>query len=132
MDSVFPMTLGWRQASVKDGSSAVIGRREEMKAYVVFSSRGPLLVVTRGTIRNRQNLKRLGEIGCSKFIARELPVEQVRKRYGAPFECVEAGLDHGAPLRVLDHDGERVFAAFSFEELGHPVKYEERSPKAQC
>jgi hypothetical protein len=91
-----------------------------MKTYVIFSSKEPLLVATRRTIRDREVLGQLRRIGCSKFIAREVPVEPVRRQYQRQFEVIENALRKGTDLRVLDFSGERVFRNVSFADFGRP------------
>ena len=73
-----------------------------MKAYVIFSSNEPMLVVTRQTIRSQAVLNQLGRVGTHKFIAREVPVPHLRRRYGRQFEIVEKALQKGNDLRVFD------------------------------
>ncbi len=95
-----------------------------MKAYVVFSSREPLLVVTRQAIYCSEVLSRLRRVGYSKFIAREVPIEHVHQQYGRRFEIVESALHEGDDLRVLDYSGERVFRSLPFSDYGPPFRHE--------
>lgn len=89
-----------------------------MNAYVIFSSQEPALVVTRHPIRNDVILNQLGRIGIRKFIAREVPVSQVRSRYGRQFDVIENALEKGSDLRVLDFSGHRIFQNLPFSEFG--------------
>jgi hypothetical protein len=95
-----------------------------MKTYVVFSSREPLLIVIQRSIRDRSVLGHLDRIGCSKFIAREVPVEQVRRRYGRRFEVVERALRDGVGFRVLDYNGENIFHTVPLSDLGRAYRCE--------
>lgn len=100
-----------------------------MRAYVVFSSTEPVLVVSRQSIRSRPVLDELRRIGCLKFIAREVPIEQVRCLYGRLYDIIEEAIDRGCPLRVLDYNGRRIFRWLPFSDFG-PAYQKEMSPVA--
>lgn len=95
-----------------------------MKAYVIFSSHEPALIVTRHPIRSDVILNRLGRIGIRKFIAREVPVPQVRSRYGRQFDVIENALEKGSDLRVLDFSGRRIFQNLPFSDFGPAYRRE--------
>lgn len=95
-----------------------------MKAYVIFSSREPVLVVTRQPIRNEAVLHQLGRIGIRKFIAREVPFHQLRSHYGRQFDVIEEALEKGSDLRVLDFSGRRIFQNLPFSEFGPAFRRE--------
>jgi hypothetical protein len=63
-------------------------------------------------------LERLRRIGCLKFIAREVPIEQVRCLYGRLYDVIEEAIDRGCPLRVLDYNGRRIFRWLPFSDFG--------------
>lgn len=95
-----------------------------MKAYVIFSSSEPVLVVARQTIRSKPVLNQLGRIGIHKFIAREVPVTGLRSKYGRQFEVIENALNNGTELRVLDHSGHRIFQNVPFSDFGPAYRRE--------
>jgi len=96
-----------------------------MRAYLVLAENGPLLVMTsRSCITEEALLESLGHKGVKKFIAYEVPVEQVHEFYGVPFEVIAADLEQGKDLRVLDFDGSHIFDCLSFSELGREIQYE--------
>ena len=95
-----------------------------MKAYVIFSSNEPVLVLTRHTIRSKPVLDELHRIGCTKFIAREVPVNHLRSQYGQQFDVIEAALRKGCDLRVLDYSGRRIFQYLPFSEFGPAYRHE--------
>lgn len=95
-----------------------------MKAYVIFSSREPVLIVTRQAIRSRAILNQLGRVGIHKFIAREVPVDHLRSQYGRQFEIIEEALRKGSDLRVLDFNGRRIFKNLPFSEFGPAYRRE--------
>ena len=110
-----------------------------MKAYVIFSSSEPVLIVTKQSIRNEAVLNQLGHVGIHKFISREVPVSHLRTRYGRQFEVIEEALQTGSDLRVLDFSGPRIFENLPFSEFGASYRREsnpaltgrpEKSPRA--
>jgi hypothetical protein len=93
-------------------------RRTDMKAGVVFTGTGPIVVLTRfETLEDERLIKRLREKGIDKFIVHEIPLELVEAKYGRHLKVVLDDLEQTDELRVLDIDGQRVFHNFSFEEL---------------
>ncbi len=102
-----------------------------MKAYFLFTATGPLVVLsTWDSVTNPRLLERLNSKGISKFVAAELPVELAKARYGHHFEVVCQDLHETDDLRVLDYNGHRAFASFSFREMGPPIYYESEESKA--
>jgi len=95
-----------------------------MKAYVVFSSSEPVLVLTRHAIQSRPALEELHRIGCEKFIAREVPLHGLQNLYGQQYDVIENALRKGCDLRVLDYSGRRIFRHFPFSELGPAYRHE--------
>jgi len=95
-----------------------------MKAYVIFSSSEPMLVVTRQTIRNEAVLNQLGRVGIGKFIAREVPVTHLRDQYGRQFDVIEEAIQKGSDLRVFDFSGHRIFQNLPFSEFGSAYRRE--------
>ncbi len=95
-----------------------------MKAYIIFSSREPLLVATRQTIRSEAVLNQLGRVGIFKFIAREVPTTHLRTQYGRQFDVIEDALEKGSELRVLDFSGHRIFKNLPFSEFGSAYRHE--------
>ena len=101
-----------------------------MKSYIIFSSREPFLILTRGTIRDMEVVDHLRRIGCSKFISREVPLEHVRRQYRRRFEVTETALRNGGNLRVLDYSGENVFHNLPFSEFGGAYRCEATTAQA--
>jgi hypothetical protein len=101
-----------------------------MKSYIIFSAREPILIVTRGTIHNKNVIDHLRKIGCSKFISREVSLDHVRRQYGRRFEVTAGAIDDGHLLRVLDSSGRRVFENLPFSEIGRAHRYEADAAQA--
>jgi hypothetical protein len=69
-------------------------------------------------------VEKLEAKGINEFIGYELPLEKVKERYGGHFSVVLGDLHETDDLRVLDYNGHRVFANFTFEEMGNAIYYE--------
>jgi hypothetical protein len=96
-----------------------------MKAYLVFSGSGPIAILTsHPSVTHPVLLEKLAAKGIEKFIAYEVPVDLAHQRYGGHFDVVVRDLHETDDLRVLDYNGQRAFASFSFAELGQPIMYE--------
>ncbi len=93
-----------------------------MKAALIFTGSGPIVVLTTfESLRSPDFIQRLAARGISKFIAHEVSLELVQKRYGTRFSVVMGDLSQKDDLRVMDFDGHHAFKSFSFEELGPPI-----------
>lgn len=95
-----------------------------MKAYIIFSGTGPILILTTySELESPQLLDKLRHKGMEKFIAYEVSLEAVRRIYGVPFEVIAKDLETTEDLRVLDFNGHHIFSRFSLVELGDPIKH---------
>ncbi len=91
-----------------------------MKAAMIFSGSGPLVILTSyGSLKNPSLLERFKAKGISKFLAYEIPVALAKERYGGHFQAVLHNLHESDDLRILDYNGHRAFELFSF---GEPVE----------
>ncbi|HDM78144.1 MAG TPA: hypothetical protein ENG51_17045 [Deltaproteobacteria bacterium] len=96
-----------------------------MKAGIIFTGTGPILILTSyNSFTDPKLIEKLAAKGIKKFIAYELPVETVKKKYGNHFTVVLQDLNQEDDLRVLDYNGHNVFYNFSFDEMGNPIHYE--------
>ncbi len=96
-----------------------------MKAGIVFTGTGPILILTTyGSFADPKFVEKLARKGIVKFIAHELDVELVRKRYGQHFQVIMDDLKQDEDLRVLDYNGHHVFYNFSFKEMGPAILHE--------
>ncbi len=96
-----------------------------MKAGIFITGSGPVLILTSyDSLTKGPLVQKLSAKGIEKYIAFEVPVEKVRQRYGKHYEMVMNDLKQEDDLRVMDFDGRRVFAHFSFKELGDPTFHE--------
>jgi hypothetical protein len=102
-----------------------IMKEATMKAYFLYTSSGPLVILTSyDSVEARELLERLAAKGITKFVAHEVSVDAAKAKYGTHFDVVCQDLHESDDLRVLDYSGERAFKSFSFKELGTPIYYE--------
>ena len=95
---------------------------DTMKAGIFFTGSGPILVLTSYDSLSETNLaEKFHAKGIKKYIAYEVPVELVKKRYGTHYDVVMSDLKQEDDLRVMDYDGHHVFYSFSLKELGKPI-----------
>jgi len=95
-----------------------------VRAYLVFTGTGPILILTTyPSITDDRLVEKLGHKGIDKFIAYEVPVEEVRRLYGVPFEVIAGDLEKTEDMRVLDFNGHHIFANFSLQDLGEAIRY---------
>lgn len=96
-----------------------------MKAIMIITGSGPMLVLsTHASPTDSVFLGKLHHKGVDKFLAYELPWDEVKERYGGHFQAVMNDLHETDDLRVLDVNGDRVFSLFRLDQLGPPIVYE--------
>jgi hypothetical protein len=96
-----------------------------MKACIIFTGTGPILALTTFPSPTEPAfIEKLSHKGIKKFIARELPVDLVREKYGTQFDVIMNDVKQSDDLRVLDYNGHNVFYNFSFKDMGEPYRYE--------
>ena len=96
-----------------------------MHAGIFFTGSGPILILTTyETFTEPDFLNKLQAKGIKKFVAREVPLERVKARYGNHYTVVMGDLNQSDDLRVLDYNGHNVFYNFAFAEMGDPVYHE--------
>lgn len=96
-----------------------------MKAGIVFTGSGPILVLTSyDSFGDPEFAKKLANKGIKKYFARELDLGKVKQRYGLHYSVVLGDLKQTDDLRVLDYNGHNVFRSFTFNEMGDVEFYE--------
>lgn len=96
-----------------------------MKAGIFFTGTGPIIILTSYGGFTKQNfIDKLAAKGVKRFMAYEVPVEELRDVYGNHFNVVMNDLHQTDDLRVLDYDGHRILRHFKVSELGAPVYHE--------
>jgi hypothetical protein len=96
-----------------------------MKVFQLLTGGGALVIMTsHSSIEDARLLLRLAAKGIDKFIAREIPLELAKERYGGHFDVIRNDLHETDDLRVLDYNGERAFRLFRFAELGPEYRRE--------
>ena len=98
-----------------------------MKAGIIFTGTGPILILTSyESFKDPNLISKLGAKGIKKYIAAELPLQEVKKKYGNQYNVVMGDLKQSDDLRVLDYNGYNVFHSFPFSEMGQPIYIESR------
>lgn len=94
------------------------------RAYLIFTGTGPILVLsTYPKLTDNRLVEKLRYKGIDKFIAYEVELEAVQRRYPHSFASVHADLQNMEDIRVLDFNGHQIMANFSLDELGDPIKF---------
>ena len=93
-----------------------------MKAGIIFSGTGPILILTSYGALDDPNLKKkLESKGIKKYLAFEIDDSIVQEKYGKHYNIIMNDLHQTDDLRVLDYDGHHVFYNFPFSDFGDPV-----------
>jgi len=96
-----------------------------MKAGIVFTGTGPILILTTyESFEDPKLVVKMATRGIKKYIVSELPLETVKKKYGNHFDVIIGELKRTNDLRVLDYSGSNVFYNFKLSELEPPVYHE--------
>jgi hypothetical protein len=96
-----------------------------MKAGIIFTGSGPLLVLTSyDSFTSPSFVAKMMAKGVKKFMGYEVPLDICQKRYGEHYPVVLNDLRQTNDLRVLDYDGHHIFLTFSFKEFGSQFIYE--------
>ena len=99
-----------------------------MKAGIVFTGTGPILILTTyESFGDEKFVEKLDFKGIKNFIAYEVTLDLVRKKYGQQFDVIMKDVKQTDDLRVLDFDGHKVFYSFSFADLGQHYQHEATS-----
>ena len=96
-----------------------------MKAAILFTGGGPVLFLTSyDSLTHPGFLAKLNGRGISKFIAHEISIDKVKRKYGKHFDVLGNDIKETDDLRCLDYNGFNVFQNFSLKELGDPIYHE--------
>ncbi|MCG6880160.1 MAG: hypothetical protein LJE96_13565 [Deltaproteobacteria bacterium] len=96
-----------------------------MKAGIIFAGTGPILILTSYEAFDSPKLiEKLKAKGIQKFIATEVPIGTVKKRYEHHFNVIMGDLQQTDDLRVLDYNGHNVLYNFTFAEMSKPIFHE--------
>ena len=97
-----------------------------MKAGILFSGSGPILILTSyDSFEDPKLLAKLATKGMDRFIAWSVDLDLVQKKYGHHFESIMNDLKQTDDLRILDYNGYNIMHVFSFKtETSGPLIYE--------
>ncbi len=94
------------------------------RAYLIFTGSGPILTLSSyPELTDERLVDKLRYKGIERFIAYEVDLEAVEKRYPDSFDNVLGDLQGVEDVRVLDFNGHQIMANFSLDELGDPIKF---------
>jgi len=97
-----------------------------MKAVMVFTGSGPLLILTSyPSIDDPNFIGKLKAKGIKKFISFEIPIDRCKGLYGISYSDIVEDLQKVDDMRVLDFDGHHIMNNFSLKKTGTPFVYEE-------
>ncbi len=103
-----------------------------MKAYMLLTAGGPLVSLSsHDSPGDDVFIGKLKAKGVDKFIAYELPWNQVEQSYGGHFQVVLHDQHETDDLRVLDFNGHRVFQLFRLDQLGEPFVFDPQGMKTK-
>lgn len=94
------------------------------RAYLIFTGTGPILVLsTYPKLTDERLVSKLRYKGIDKFMAYEVDLDAVEKRYPDSYGQVIDDLEGAEDIRVLDFNGHQIMANFSLDALGDPIKF---------
>jgi hypothetical protein len=107
------------------GQQGIPQRRLAMKGGIFITGSGPIVVVTSyDSFADPAFLEKFTAKGLNKFIAYEVSMEELKRKYGRHYDVIMDDLRQAHDLRVLDYDGHRVFKNFKLSKLRDPVYHE--------
>ena len=96
-----------------------------MKAAVIFTGSGPILILTsHDNFDDPDLVSRMAAKGIDKFIANEISFSIVRQWYGTTLDRVLTETMQDDELRILDVDGQHIFCHLRLSDLGPGVQCE--------
>ncbi len=103
-----------------------------MKALLLMTASGPLVVLSAlAALDDDVLIGKLRVKGIEKFMAYDLPLDEVEAKYGGHFQAVVNDLHQSDDLRVLDFNGHRIFDLFRLDALGPPFVYDPTAVKTK-
>jgi len=96
-----------------------------MKAGIIFTGTGPILILTTYEDFSDQGLiEKLSQKGIKKFLAYEVSMDLCKQKYGQHYDVILKDVKQENDLRVLDYNGFNVFHNFSFSTWGKEYRHE--------
>lgn len=96
-----------------------------MKAGLIFTGTGPILILTTyPSLDDPKFVEKLEVKGIRKFIAFELPLDDVRRKYGIHYPVILNDIKQTDDLRILDFNGHAVLYNFPLKTLTGPIYHE--------
>jgi hypothetical protein len=96
-----------------------------MRAALIFTNTGPILALTSLERFDDPGLiARLAAKGIAKYLAYEIPLDEVRGWYGPSYDAVLTDRAQEDELRILDIDGPHIFCHLRLSSLGPAIRCE--------
>jgi hypothetical protein len=97
-----------------------------MKAAMVFTGSGPILILTSyPSIDDPNFISKLKANGIKKNIVSEIPKDQCQNLYASNYFHIVGDLRNVDDMRGVDYDGHRILNNFSLKKMGKPFIYED-------
>ncbi len=103
-----------------------MGKGQMMKAGIIITGSGSMLALTScDSFEDQCFVSALKSKMINKYIASEVPVDIVKKRYGQHYSVAMTDRLQSDALRIVDVDGDRIFRNFDMKSLSTPICHEE-------
>jgi hypothetical protein len=110
---------------IRESQLAQEDKMQKMKAYLVFTYYGPVLVLTKHDFKGHPELlSKLAAVTSEKFIAHEVSIDSVRANYDKHFSHVLGDPTQAGDIKILDDRGEEIFTNVRFKDLSAPIYYD--------
>jgi hypothetical protein len=97
-------------------------RRDAMKAFLLYTANGPVVILASHDFpADDIFVGKLRAKAVDKFLAFELPLDEVQEKCGGHFQTVLNDLHETDDLRILDFNGQRVFQRFPWTPSIRPT-----------
>jgi len=108
-----------------DGNDNPSAEEGTMKAGIIFTGTGPILILTSyENFSDPKFVEKLEQKGIKKFMAVEVPLADCEKKYGGHYRSILKDVKQEDDLRVLDYNGFNVFYNFPFSSWGKEYRHE--------
>jgi hypothetical protein len=98
---------------------------EKQKILLMFGASGPALVMTKHDFtQHPEMLEKLADKTTGKFVAFELDPDSIARQYKEHFSHLPSDPKQTSDIKILDDDGDEIFANIKFDNLSNPIFYD--------
>ena len=113
------------QTSEERGYSERLKGKRKRKAYLLFTSTKPVVILTSyNSVEHPELLKKLKSKAIVKFIAYEVSIESIKTMCGKDSDIVHKCLRGSEDSKILDYSTLSASRKFSLNELSAPIFHE--------